>query len=363
MSLLWKRNLLLRSSRRTFTTTTRNNKKPVAVFLNAGRLNYDQELDFSRLEHLCDLRLYPHDKISDPTDFRDALQDNAEIVITKEMEVSPQIFNDCFPPSVKLLCEAGTGYNNLPLAEARRRGVAVCNVPEYSTNAVAQMAVTYLMNFSVSLLEQQRMLQLGDRRNFTGPFALPLRELGEQATMGLIGGGGSIGSRVADICLALGMKVIISSRAGTLPESHRHANNPNVTVVKEWEPLLQNSDYVSIHCPLNDETRGSFGRTELEQMKPTAYLINTSRGAIVREDELIDCLQEKIIAGAGLDVTTTEPPSPDSPLWDLSNAWLSPHTGWRRLETRQRLVDMTADSIQAYCDANHDERNFINVVN
>lgn len=339
-----------------------SSNRPVAVFLNAGRINYDDQIDFSRLQSLCDLRLYPHDKVTDVADFQAALQDDAEIVITKEMEVSPEIFQKYFPSSVKLLCEAGTGYNNLPLQEARQRGVAVCNVPAYSTDAVAYTAVTYVMNFSISLLEQQRMLQENDRRNFTGPFTLPLRELGT-ATIGLIGGAGAIGSRVADICLAMGMKVIISSRAGKLPPSHRHANHPNVTVVSDWETLLQKSDYVSIHCPLNDETRGSFGRTQLEQMKSSAYLINTSRGAIVREDELIDCMREGLIAAAGLDVTTTEPPSSDSPLWDLPNVWLSPHTGWRRLETRQRLLDMTADSIQAYCEANYDEKKYINVVN
>jgi glycerate dehydrogenase len=334
-------------------------RRPVAVFLNASRLDYDHQLDFSRLEQLCDFTRHNVDKVVDRQEMLKYVQ-GAEIVITKEMEVTPDIFSD-FPESVKMLCEAGTGYNNLPIAAARARGIVVTNVPTYSTDAVAHMAITYLMNLSVSMFQQQHMLTKGDRSNFTGPFTLPLMELNGK-TMGLIGGGGLIGSKVADICLALGMDVIISSRAGVLPASHRLSNHPNVTVVKDLAPLLQASDYVSIHCPLNDETRGSFGKEQLSLMKSSAFLINTSRGAICNEPELIQALQDRVICGAGLDVTTTEPPPMDSPIWTLDNCWLSPHTGWRRLETRQRLIDMTADSIEAYCKADSEEE-MINVVN
>lgn len=334
-------------------------RRPVAVFLNASRLDYDGKLDFSRLEALCDFRRHNVDKLTDPHEMIEQVQ-GAEIVITKEMVVPPHVFEK-FPSTLKLLCEAGTGYNNLPLAAARDKGVLVCNVPTYSTDAVAHMAVTYAMNFSVSMLEQQRMLQQGDRSNFTGPFTLPLMELGGK-TIGLIGGGGAIGSKVAEICLVLGMNVIISSRAGRLPESHRLAHHERVTVVKEWAPLLHESDFVSIHCPLNDETRRSFGLTEMKQMKSSAFFINASRGGILREEEFIEGMKIGLIAGAGLDVTTTEPPPPESELWGLQNVWLTPHTGWRRLETRQRLVDMTADSIEAYCNA-ASEDDMINVVN
>ena len=177
-----------------------------------------------------------------------------------------------------------------------------------------------------------------------------------------MGGSGRIGTKVAEIALALGMQVIISSRRGALPVDHVLYGNDNVTCTSDVNSLLQQADYVSLHTPLNDQTRGSFGRAQLEQMKPTAFLINTSRGAVCNEDELIECLREGRIAGAGLDVTTTEPPAPDSPLWDLRNVWLSPHTGWRRIETRQRLVDMTADNMEAFCNAKS-EAEFVNVVN
>lgn len=342
-------------------STAAANSKPKAIFLNASRLDYDGALDFSRWRELTDLTLNPIDYVRDVDEMVKLVEDcQAEVVVTKEMEVPAAAF-DRFPPSVKLLCEAGTGFNNLPVAAARSRGIPVCNIPTYSTEAVAHMAITYLMNLSVSMFHQQKMLWEGDRSNFTGPFTLPLHEINGK-TLGLVGGGGRIGSKVADIGLALGMKIVISSRRGKLPDDHHLSGNPNVECTGDVDYLLRNSDYVSLHTPLNDETRGTFGRRQIETMKPTAFLINTSRGAVCNEEELIDCMRRNVIAGAGLDVTATEPPKPDSPLWDLPNVWLSPHTGWRRSETRQRLVDMTADNIESYVKAKL-ESDILNVVN
>lgn len=320
----------------------------------------DHKLNFEKLSEIVEFHRNDTDYVTDPKELVKLVADSkAEIVITKEMKVPAECV-ESFPPSVKLLCEAGTGYNNIPIPAAQAKGITVCNIPTYSTDAVAHMAITYIMNLSIRMFEQQAMLQRGDRSNFTGPFSLPLTELGEKK-LGLVGGSGMIGGKVADIALALGMKVIISSRAGKLPDDHRFVNNPNVRVVSHVDDLLEESDYVSLHTPLNDKTRGTFGRAQLSKMKPTAFLINTSRGAVCNEPELIECLKEGLIAGAGLDVTTTEPASMDSELWDLPNVWLSPHIGWRRIETRQRLVDMTYDNVLAYCNAKSPD-DYINVV-
>lgn len=161
--------------------------------------------------------------------------------------------------------------------------------------------------------------------------------------------------------MALGMRIIISSRAGKLPDTHHLVNHPRVGVVSTIDELLSDSDFVSLHTPLNDQTRGTFGKAQICKMKPTAFLVNTSRGAICNEPELIECLKKGVIAGAGLDVTSSEPPAMDSEIWDLPNVWLSPHIGWRRIETRQRLVDMTCDNVKAYCEAKS-PADYMNVV-
>jgi glycerate dehydrogenase len=356
------------SSSTATTGTAGNNTKPVALFLNSRRLDYDHQLNWDQLEDITVLHRHDVDKVSNIDEMVELVCDKIrpEIIITKEMLVpsdavtqwSTSTSSATTYEGPKLLCEAGTGYNNLPLGVCQRHNIIVCNVPTYSTEAVAHTAVTYVMNFSLSLLEQQRrLLYDGDRSNFTSKVQHPLHELSGQ-TIGLVGGAGRIGTAVAHVCLALGMNVIISSRSPELPDGHSLRGNPQVRVVQDIEnDLLPNCDYVSLHAPLNDQTRGSFGREQIKCMKPTAYLINTSRGAVIREDELIDCMRNNVIAGAGLDVQSSEPPPSNSELWDLPNVFLSPHIGWRRIETRQRLVNMTCDNIRAYIKAKEKQHN------
>jgi glycerate dehydrogenase len=142
----------------------------------ASRLDYDGKLDWSLLRKHCrEVILHPVDNIKDKALMLDLVKD-ADIVITKEMHVPANYFAE-FSSTIKLLCEAGTGYNNLPIQQARNAGIPVCNIPTYSTEAVAHMAINYIMNFSVSMFDQQRMLLQNDRSNFTGPFTLPLHEI------------------------------------------------------------------------------------------------------------------------------------------------------------------------------------------
>lgn len=320
-------------------------RRPSAIFLNSSRLNYDEALDFSRLSRVTELTLNQVDALTTADEIAEkVISSNAEIVITKEMEV-PLAALEKFPPSVKLMCEAGTGYNNIPIAQARSRGIDVANIPTYSTEGVAHMVITYIMNFSAAIFQQAKMLHEGNRENFQ-VFQHPIYEINGKK-LGLIGGSGTIGTAVADVALPLGMDVLISSRSGRLPSGHKYENNPRVKVVP-LDELLSTSDFVSINCPLNGETRHSIGSQEIRLMKPTAFLINTARGAIINEAELIQCMKDGVIAGAGLDVQEVEPPNSESDLWKLDNVFLTPHIGWRRLETRQRLVDMTTDNIEAY---------------
>jgi glycerate dehydrogenase len=366
-------------------------KKPIALFLNCSRLDYDSKLNFDKLASITDFRRMDVDAITSISEIVRLVNEvhaGTEILILKEMTLPSDAVeqfssNSNINGGVKLICEAGTGYNNIPLDTCKNKHIQVCNIPTYSTDAVAQTAITYIMNFAMNMFQQQSMLdRSNDRSNFTGPFTLPLMELNSK-TLGLVGGSGRIGTKVAEIGLVLGMNIIISRRkpsaaAGpaaatdtdtdtdttpppSLPDSHKLLKHPNVCVTYDVDELLEKSDFVSIHTPLNNETINSFGKNQIAKMKSTAYLINTSRGKVINENELINCLENKLIAGAGLDVTQTEPPTSDSKLWSLNNVVLSPHIGWRRLETRQRLVDMTTDNIVSYINTNGND--CINVVN
>mmetsp|Transcript_9625 Transcript_9625/g.14254 ORF Transcript_9625/g.14254 Transcript_9625/m.14254 type:complete len:341 (+) Transcript_9625:34-1056(+) len=320
-------------------------RRPVAIFLNSSRLDYDKCLDFSRLSKLTDLTLNEVDIVTDANEIVAKVSEaKAEIVITKEMEIPPNALSR-FPPTVKFLCEAGTGYNNIPIKQAREQNIGVCNIPTYSTESVAHMVITYIMNFSAAMFSQARMMYDGKQDNFR-VFQHPIYEITGKK-LGMIGGSGTIGTAVADVAIPLGMDILISSRSGKLPPGHKYENHPRVSVVS-LDELLATSDFVSINCPLNAHTRHTIGEREIRLMKPTAFLINTARGAIINEVELIKCMNERVIAGAGLDTQEVEPPPAESDLWKLDNVFLTPHIGWRRLETRQRLVDMTADNIEAY---------------
>jgi len=334
---------------------TRALYRPSTIFLNSSRLNYDNRLDFSRLSSLTKLTLNNVDNITSTEEIISlVLQHRPEIVITKEMQV-PMPTIEAFPPSVKLLCEAGTGYNNIPIELARQKNIDVVNIPTYSNESVAHMVITYIMNFGAAMFDQARMLHNQDRRNFS-VFQHPIYEITNK-TLGMIGGSGTIGTCVADVAIPLGMNIVISSRSGKLPSGHKYENHPRVKVVS-FDDVFRLSDFVSINCPLNAETRHSIGQREIKLMKPTAFLINTARGAIINETELIECMKNRVIAGAGLDTQEVEPPADDSEIWNLDNVFLTPHIGWRRLETRQRLVDMTTDNIESYIKG--DLQNIVN---
>lgn len=304
------------------------------VFLNAARLDFDGRLDFSPLSGLTRFTSY-----ADSTDDEiPARVEGHSIVITKELPLGKELIH-CFPASVRLICEAGTGYNNIDIAAARSRGIGVCNVPSYSTDAVAQLAITFMLNLSASLVQQQTMLRRDNLDNFFKGLQLPHVELNGK-TLGVVGFG-EIGRRVIAIARTLGMKIVVHSR------TPRPELAPDLRFVS-LEELLATSDFVSLHCPLTDATRHMINAERLEMMKPTAFIINTSRGPLIHEPALIQALTRGSIAGAGLDVQEQEPPPRENPLYTLENVILTPHIGWKRLETRQRLIGLTAANIAAF---------------
>ena len=315
------------------------------VFINLEKLNFDNKLDLSSITEFTTLTKYDE---SNDKEILERVKDQ-NIIITKELPLGRDLISH-FPPSVKLICEAGTGYNNIDIVAAREKNITVCNVPSYSTEAVAHLVITYILNFSSSLIQQQMMIKEKNFDNFTKYLELPHFEV-QNKTLGVIGGFGSIGQEVIKIAIALGMNIIINSR------SQRPLVNPNVHFAS-LEELLKQSDFVTINCPLTADTLHLIDKDRLKLMKPSAFIINTSRGQIIKESDLIEALQNKIIAGAALDVQDPEPPDTNNPLFNMKNVIITPHIGWRRLESRQRLIKLMAVNIESFINGKP-----INVVN
>lgn len=303
------------------------------VVLNAKKMNFDGKLDFSILSS----QVTVYDDTA-PEELLERIQD-ADVIVTKEMPVSGELIRQ-FPDSVKLICEAGTGYNNLDLAAAKEKGIMVCNIPAYSTQRVAQTAIMLILNLSSAMQVQMAMLAKGNHDNFTKNLQVPHVEVNDK-TLGIIGAG-HIGREVIRIAKAMDMKILVYTRT---PKE----DGDGIRYV-DLETLLRNSDYVSLHCPLTPQTRHMINKDTLAMMKPEAFLINTSRGALIDEPALIEALQNGVIAGAGLDVQEVEPPAEDNPLYTMSNVLLTPHMGWKGLETRKRLVSILAGNIKAWED-------------
>mgnify|MGYP000146707687 FL=1 len=305
------------------------------VVLNAKKMNFDGKLDFSVLS--SDVTVY-----DDTTEqqLSERIQ-GADIIVTKEMPVSAEMIQK-FPESVKLICEAGTGYNNINLEATRKKGITVCNIPSYSTERVAHTAIMMILNLSSAMQIQMKMLACGNHDNFTRNLQVPHVEVNGK-TLGVIGAG-HIGRKVIQIAQALDMNILVYTR--TPREDEKEIRYVSL------EELLKNSDYVSMHCPLTESTKHMINKESLSLMKPSAFIINTSRGALIDEAALIEALENGTIAGAGLDVQETEPPEETSPLYTMDQVLLTPHMGWKGLETRQRLVSILADNIKQFMEGN-----------
>lgn len=301
------------------------------VVVNASKMNYDHLLDFSVLSN--DVQVYDD---STNEEVIERIQ-GARVVVTKELPVGADLLSQ-FPDSVKLIVEAGTGYNNIDLDAARAKGITVCNIPAYSTERVAHTVIMMLLNFSSTMQQQIGMLAKGDRSNFTKYLQVSHTEVNGK-TLGVIGAG-HIGMEVIKVAKALGMNILIHTRT---PK----ADGDGIRYVS-LDELLEHSDYITLHCPLNEQTKHMINKDTIAKMKPSAIIINTGRGALINEANLCEALAAKRIAGAGLDVQEVEPPAEDSPLYTLDNVIITPHMGWKGLETRQRLVGIIRDNVQAF---------------
>ncbi len=262
---------------------------------------------------------------------------DADAVLCNKTPVTEDVMEQC--KNLKYIGLFATGYNNIDIPAANKRQITVCNAGEYSTHAVVQHTFALLFALAGNLMQYHTAVASGEweRSPVFSYFPYPVHEL-YQKTFGIIGFG-SIGRHVAKAADAFGMHVLVNTR--TKPEACEFE-------LVSQEEIFRNSDVVSIHCPLTEQTKNMICRENLNLMKSSAYLINTARGGIVKEQDLADALNQGKIAGAGLDVLVQEPMNPDTPLKSARNCLITPHIAWSAVETRERLLQIVAGNLEAY---------------
>ncbi len=303
------------------------------VVLDGGTTN-PGDLSWAPLEALGRVTVYD----STPADCVVKRAQDAEALIVNRIVLNRAVLDAL--PKLRYIGTLATGYNTIDVRAAREKGVTVCNVPLYCVETVAQLTLALLLALCNRVEHLSAVTRSGgwnDAVEATHTTA-PILELSGK-TLGILGFG-NIGRAVAQLGLALGMRVLVHSRTQrALPAGCTWCG---------FETLFETADVVSLHCPLTDETRGIVGASVLARMKPTALLINTARGALVDENALADALNSGRLAGAGLDVMAEEPPRPDHPLLTAKNCLITPHIAWASREARLRLIDAVAGNLRAF---------------
>jgi len=265
---------------------------------------------------------------------------NADAVFTNKVVLDKTIIEQL--PELKFIGVLATGYNVVDIEVASNAGIVVTNIPAYSTNSVAQMVFSHILNFSQNVSVHAKSVTAGDWTNsvdFTYRKTPQMELFGK--TLGVIGFG-QIGQAVAKIGLAFGMKVVYNNRS---------KKNVNIDASQvDLDTLLSVSDFVSINCPLTNENEKFINQSTIGKMKPTAFLVNTGRGPLINEQDLADALNNGIIAGAGLDVLSTEPPKPDNPLPKANNCYITPHIAWATFEARSRLMEIATENLKKFIE-------------
>ena len=302
------------------------------VFLDAATMG---DVSFEPFERLGEFTSYP---MSTPQQARERVRD-VDVLMINKVIVDKELIDSA--PNLKLICIAATGMNNIDLDYAAAKGIPVRNVAGYSTDSVAQSTFMHILSLAGGGPYFDSSVKSGSYSR-SGMFTDPNWNWWELAgkTIGIIGLG-NIGRKVAKIAEAFGMKVCYYSTSGT-----GHCKDYPCLPLEE---LLRISDIVSVHAPLNERTMNLLGAREFAMMKPTAYVINAGRGAIIVEADLAEAVDNGVIAGAGIDVFVQEPIPEDHPYLKMKHPErmrLAPHIAWASVEARERLVSMMADNVR-----------------
>ena len=306
------------------------------VLLDGEALN-PGDLSWAPLEAIGALTVYPQGT-NDPEEVIRRIGD-AEIVLCNKTPVGRTVFERC--PKLKLLCVVATGYNVVDTQAAKDHGVAVCNVPAYGTEMVAQFAIGLLLETCHHVQQHSDSVHAGDWErcpNFCY-WNSPIIELAGK-TMGIVGFG-RIGRAVGRIAKALGMRVLATG-------SRPCAEGLEIAEYVDFDTLLARSDVISLHCPLFPETERLINRESIARMKDGAILLNNSRGGLIDEQAVADALNSGKLYAAAVDVVTREPIVGSNPLLTAKNCLITPHISWAATACRQRIVDITAENIRAF---------------
>ena len=306
------------------------------VVLDGYTLN-PGDLSWAELETLGTCSIYDR---TPPEQIIERARD-ADIVLTNKTPLTRQSLAQL--PNLQAVGVLATGYNVVDIVAARERGIPVMNIPTYGTRSVAQMTFALLLELVQQVAHHARTVRdgrLASCQDFCY-WDMQLVSL-EALTMGLIGYG-RIGRATAEVARAFGMRVLAHDPMAD------PAEYPELTSL---ETLLKTSDVVSLHCPLTAENTGLINAERLDWMKPTAYLINTARGPLIDEPALAAALNDGRLAGAGLDVLSVEPPSPDNPLLTAPNCLITPHIAWATRSARQRLMNTAVDNVRGFLAGN-----------
>lgn len=302
------------------------------VILEAATVSKN-DVSFEEIYRLGEVREYPLTPVDKIVEY----VGDAEAVLCNKTPFTAEVLEAC--PNLKYIGLCATGYNNIDVAAATRLGITVCNAPAYSNAAVAQQVFSFILRYTNRTSAYNRFVHNGGwiRSETFSAFEYPITELAGK-TLGIIGYG-RIGRQVAKIAHAFDMNVIVNTRTAKQDSSVKFVG------LKE---LLAKSDIITLHCPLTDETNGLIDLDALKLCKPSAIIINTSRGAVINEADLAYALNNDIIAGAGLDVLCEEPMSADNPLLNAKNCIITPHIAWAPIDTRKRLITIVADNLSAF---------------
>ena len=309
------------------------------VILDAYTTN-PGDLSWERFKEFGELTVYDRGIKNDLQESIDRIQD-ADVVLTNKVPIKEELLEAC--PNIKYIGTLSTGYNIIDLDACRTRGIPVCNVPSYSTSAVAQFTMALLLEVCHHVGEHNNIVHSGGwERSVDFCFwNYPLIELSSK-TIGIIGFG-KIGQEVAKLAAAFGMKVLAYSRT-------EYEEGRKLAEYVDLDTLLASSDIVSLHCPLFPETRGIINNEKIAKMKDGAILLNTSRGPLIVEEDVANALNSDKLYYYATDVASREPIRSDNPLLTAKNCIITPHIAWAAKETRERLVGIVYENLKAYTE-------------